>query len=133
MNNQQLGAARDRLTIDTLTAWGVMDTDQLQILLFPSYRVAQRRLSKLVEQKRIKRCTQTVPYSYHVDFKGDVLTRINQNWVRLWLMKTLKSGFKIVDFDYKTYTVYNEWKKETKVELVPEYREKMKEEVKCVK
>jgi hypothetical protein len=62
-----------------------------------------------------------------------VLTRINQNWVRLWLIKTLKSGFKIVDFDYKTYTVYNEWKKETRVELVPEYREKMKEEVKCVK
>lgn len=107
MNNQQKGANRDLLVVKTLTDWGVMDSQQICLLLFPSYRVAQRRLSKLVNAKRIKRCTQTVPYSYYITAQQDIVRRINENWIRLYIEKSLKTWQRIVKYDYRTYIVLN--------------------------
>lgn len=33
--------------------------------------------------------------------------RINENWIRLWISKNLKSWESLVNYDYKTYSVKN--------------------------
>ena len=89
----------------------------------------------MVEQKRIKRIDQTMPYSYYVDKKPDVIKRLNDNWIRLWIVKNLKSWEKMIVYDYKTYSVKN-----TATGIVKEYClfdvkvpsiEKIQEELKC--
>ncbi len=99
--------------------------------------MAQRRLSKLVEQKRIKRCVQTVPYSYYVLPQDNIITRINENWVRLWITHHLKSWERIDKWDYKTYIVVNNVTKAIKEYLISDINtpsiDKIREEFKCVK
>lgn len=85
-----------------------MDARQIQILLFPSARVAQRRLATLVQQGRIKRNTQTSPYFYYTVVYKDPLQRIEINWVRMWLDRIRKSWERIsFDYNESTCTVIN--------------------------
>jgi hypothetical protein len=106
VNNHQKGYRRDRLVLETIAEWGTMDTEQLQILFYPSMRVAQRRLQKLVAKgklKRIRECVET-PYSYFVQRYDQ--SRLALNWARIWLVKRLKS-WEVLDFDYSTATIRN--------------------------
>ena len=107
MTNHQLCMKRDSMTVQTITDWGVLDTEQVKILLYPSYRVAQRRLQRLAEAKRIKRCDFTMPYSYYVDKPDNIVKRLQENWVRIWIIKGLRSWEQMVSYDYKTFTVKN--------------------------
>ena len=98
---------RDSETVQTIADWGVLDTEQVNILLFPSYRVAQRRLQRLTEAKRIKRCDYTMPYSYYYEKPENIVRRLQDNWVRLWITKQLRSWEHIISYDYKTFIVKN--------------------------
>jgi len=60
-----------------LTEWGVLDTEQLHYLLFPSIRVAQRRLTALYSQGKIKRNKQASPYFYYMVDHKNPLQRIS--------------------------------------------------------
>lgn len=136
MNNQQKGAKRDMLTEETLQEWGVMDVTQLQILLFPSCRVAQRRLARLVKEKRIKRCKHTVPYSYYIDDKPkNIIRRLEENWIRLWITKSRHAGERIVKYDYQTYIAVNMLTGTVKEYLIVDIKtpsvETIKEGLKC--
>lgn len=149
MNYHTLRLNRDKLLVDTLKEWGVMDTEQITLLLFPSKRVANRRLAKLLDLKRIKRSTYTLPYCYYVDLPSDLLDRLQRNWVRLWVIKKLHSWEKLEHWDYQSYIIRNTVKNtvteytladkpmkflDDKVVVVCESLvSKIKEELKCVK
>lgn len=99
---------RDSRLIDILKEWGVLDTEQIKLLLFPSIRVAQRRLSKLAQQNKIKRSTQITPYFYYIDANKNPLQRIAVNWARLWLIGKIKSWERTTfNYDTNTCTVIN--------------------------
>jgi hypothetical protein len=40
-----------------------------------------------------------------VEKQKDILQRINDNWVRLWVIKKLPSWEILQEYDYKSYTV----------------------------
>jgi hypothetical protein len=49
-----------------------------------------------------------MPYCYYIDDKRpDIIKRVNENWARLWIIKSLKSWEQIVSYDYKIYAVKN--------------------------
>lgn len=109
MNNHQKGYRRDRLVLETIAEWGVMDTEQIRLLHFPSARVAQRRLRVLADRGRLKRCREATeaPYAYFTG-KYDA-GRLALNWVRLWLTRRLKNWEVLESFDYgaSTATILN--------------------------
>lgn len=104
MNNHQKGYRRDRAVIETLQDWGTMDTEQLRILFYHSARVAQRRLKILTAKGKIKRFHEVIglPYIYSLSKPDNV--RLTLNWLRIWLVKRLKSWEVIETFDYETNT-----------------------------
>lgn len=104
MNNHQKGYRRDRTVIEALKEWGTLDTEQLRILFYPSVRVAQRRLKILVGKGKIRRFRESVelPYIYCIG-KADTV-RLTLNWLRIWLLRRLKSWEVIEEFDYSTNT-----------------------------
>jgi hypothetical protein len=127
-----------------------MDTDQIVLAVpFPSKRVAQRRLNKLLDLKLIKRSTYTLPYCYYIDQPTDLLDRLNRNWVRLWVTNKLHNWEKLEYWDYTTYRIRNTVKNTVKeyslttkplgflddnvVIVDEELIIKIKEELKCVK
>jgi hypothetical protein len=107
-NYHQTGLTRDRLLLDILKSWGAMDTDQIVLAVpFPSKRVAQRRLQKLLDLKLIKRSTYTLPYCYYIEQPQDLIDRLNRNWVRLRVMTKLHNWEKLEFWDYSTYRIRN--------------------------
>jgi hypothetical protein len=108
MNYHQQGLNRDKLLIDILRDWGALDADQIVLAVpFPSKRVANRRLAKLLDLKRIKRSTYTLPYAYYIDLPTDLIDRLNRNWIRLWVIKNLHSWERLEYWDYQTYRIRN--------------------------
>ena len=87
-------------------------------------------------QKRINRCTSTVPYSYFVVPQKDILGRIDQNWVRLSVVKSLKTWERISKYDYRTYIVLNTWEGGTREVCLFDIKtdiEKIKGELRCAR
>jgi len=141
---------RDGRLVDLLNEWGVLDTEQIQYLLFPSLRVAQRRLLILSKQGIIRRNIQTSPYFYYMVVHKNPLERININWVRLWVASQCKSWERItMDYQTGTCTVKNTYAKTEKeyiitnkkfkmpgdniIPLTDEWINKIREELKCLK
>lgn len=106
MNNHQKGYRRDRLVLETIAEWGCMDTEQLRVMFFPSMRVARRRLQKLTAKGKVKRLRECVeaPYAYFVQRYDQ--SRLVLNWVRIWLLKRLKS-WEILEWSNDTATIRN--------------------------
>lgn len=99
---------RNSRLIEVLSEWGALDTQQITLLLFPSSRVAQRRLKALTEKGRIQRNTQTLPYFYYVEKQTNPIERIAVNWARLWLERQCKSWERIsMDYQVGICTVTN--------------------------
>lgn len=102
MNSQQLGVRRDKLVLEMLADWGTMDTSQIHMKVFPKVhvRVAQRRLQIMAKKGKLKRFREAIeiPYSYYL--KRYEPERIALNWVRIWLLKRLKSWEIMESFDY---------------------------------
>lgn len=94
---------RDSRLKELLIEWGILDTDQIRLLLYKSERVTRRHLTRLYREGIIKRSTQTVPYSYFVDKQKEPLKRLGTNWARLWLRHRRKSWERL-EFDYLTNT-----------------------------
>ena len=104
MNQHQLGVRRDNLVIECLQDWGTMDTEQIRLRFFRSVRVAQRRLQIMAKKGKLKRCREAIetPYSYYL--KRYEPERIALNWVRIWMIRRLKSWEILESFDYGTIT-----------------------------
>lgn len=104
MNNHQKSYYRDRQIQQVLTEWGCLDIFQIAILFFPSLNTAQKRMNKLTAAKRVKRTRENLgqPYCYYIDRKPEQLEhRLGVNWIRLWLMKRLKSWEQIYCWNYE--------------------------------
>lgn len=126
INSRRKCYQRDSRLIDVLKEWGVLDTIQIKLLLFPSIRVTQRRLSKLVQQNKIKRSTQIIPYFYYIDIPKNPLGRISINWARLWLDGRIKSWERtLFDYSTNTYTVINTVTGVTKYYYITEQKFKL--------
>lgn len=103
MTNHQKGYRRDRQVLDTITEWGTMDTEQLRILFYPSARVAQRRLSILTAKGKLKRHRDAIEIPYFYFIKQYDSSRTAINWIRIWMLKRLKS-WEVLEWDYGTNT-----------------------------
>jgi hypothetical protein len=108
MNYRRQCYQRNNHLLETLSEWGVLNTEQLRILIYPSARVAQRRLASLTQDGVIKRNTQIAPYFYYLNYTGEPMQRIGVNWCRLWLDHRRKSWERtVMDYSSGIYTVVN--------------------------
>jgi hypothetical protein len=104
MTNHTKGYRRDNAIIKQLEEWQVLDTDQIQHLYFPSLRMAQKRLQRLVELKKLHRARDYSgqAYYYYLEAKpGQACHRVGLNWVRLWLERELKSWEQLSTWQYE--------------------------------
>jgi hypothetical protein len=104
VNNHQKSYYRDRLLQQTLAGWGCLDIFQITALFFPSLKMAQKRMQRLTETGKVKRTRENLgqPYCYYYERKpGQIDHRLGMNWIRLWLMKRLKSWEQMYSFDYE--------------------------------
>lgn len=104
ITNHAKGYRRDREIIDTLTAWGALDTTMLQDMFFPSLRMAQKRLYKLFVQKKVNRSRDIAerPYVYYIDkLTGQIDHRLGVNRARLWITKSLKNWEQFYHWEYE--------------------------------
>lgn len=104
MNNHQKGYRRDRTVIETLREWGTMDTEQLRILFYPSDRVARRRLKILTDKGKVKRYREAIEIPYIYSLGKHDIERLVLNWLRIWILRRLKSWEVIELFDYEMNT-----------------------------
>jgi hypothetical protein len=102
--NHQKGYRRDRLVLETIQEWGVMDTEQIRLMFYPSARVAQRRLRVLTNKGRLKRTREVTEQSYAYFIKRFDHDRITLNWARIWLTKRLESWEVLESFCYDSNT-----------------------------
>lgn len=84
----------------------VLNTDQIKLLFFRdvSLRMAQKRLLKLLEVKRIKRDRLSIsePYFYYLSKKpGQVEHRLAVNWVYVWFHRKLGGWEKFHSFEWE--------------------------------
>ncbi|MBP2643447.1 MAG: hypothetical protein H6Q67_1334 [Firmicutes bacterium] len=104
MNNRQKGYYRDRLIQEVLAEWGVLDIYQLAQMFFPSMKMAQKRMQRLAELKKVKKSRDSIgePYIYYAEKKpGQIEHRLGVNWVRVWLLANLRSWEKAYSFHYE--------------------------------
>jgi hypothetical protein len=102
MNNHQKSRARDRLIIETLEAWGALDTNQIRILFFPSLRMAQRRMNLLVKNKKVYRKREDIalPNWYYVKKPKDIEYAIRLNWIRIMAQRKFAFGDRLEKWEY---------------------------------
>ena len=96
MNNHQKCYRRDNELLAALNEWGVLNTEHIQQLFFSnvSLRMAQKRLQRLVELKKVLRARDYTgqPFYYYLERRpGQSEHKLGVNWIRLWLDKCLKS------------------------------------------
>lgn len=107
MSNHQRGYQRDSLILETIEQWKVLDTEQIRLMFFrgssQSHHLAQRRLLTLCKRLRLKRDRDSMdrPYYYYTQRQGQASHRLGVNWVRLWLMRNLKSWEVLHSFEYE--------------------------------
>lgn len=107
MNQRQKGFYRDKLIVETIADYTVLDTAQVYSLFFQRIkhgkRKAQERLLKLYRNGKVLRTkTAYSPYYYYLDEKpGMIEHRLAVNWVRIWLQQRLKSWEKMYYWGYE--------------------------------
>lgn len=105
MNNHQRGYHRDNAIITVLDEWGILNTDQLQMMFFSGLRMAQKRLQRLVEMKKVYRYREYTgqPYHYYTSIKrpGQPDHKLGVNWIRLWLQNSIKSWETLYQWEYE--------------------------------
>lgn len=80
----------------------VLDTYQIWLLFFVSLRMAQKRLTRLYERKKIKRAENYSPYCYYLDKRpGQIEHRIGVNWIYVWGRLMLRSWEKFHGFEWE--------------------------------
>ncbi len=105
---------RDNAISQAVERHGVLNAEQVESMFFNGLscgkRIAQRRLKRLHDTKRLKRGRMTFdqPYYYYLGkAPGQVEHRLGVNWVYIWIIKQLKS-WEILhsleyEVDYKTF------------------------------
>lgn len=94
--NHQKGSRRDSLIIETIEKHKCLNTEQVELLFFGdikySKQIAQRRLKRLTELKRLKRGRFSFdqPYHYFAERPGQIEHTLTVNWAYVWLTRTLK-------------------------------------------
>ncbi|WP_051534132.1 replication-relaxation family protein [Desulfitibacter alkalitolerans] len=108
LTNHKKGYLRDRRILEAINKHGVLDTDQIEVLFFNgiknSKRIAQKRLLKLYETKKIKRGRDIpgAPFYYYSGKKSDQLDHLlSVNWVYIWTMANLRSWEQLLSFEYE--------------------------------
>jgi hypothetical protein len=91
--------------LQTIEQWGVLNTDQVQALLFKDMaygqRKAQDRLLYLHRTGKLQRKMVAGSYCYYLDPKGLLKHRIGVNWIRLWTEQRLPDWEKIHSWSYE--------------------------------
>lgn len=96
-NPKSKGLKRDRLILQTIEEWGVLDTQQVQAMFFHNMaygqRKSQERLLKLYRQGKLNRARGEDCYCYYLNDKppGMVKHLLATNWVRLWFLQQCAS------------------------------------------
>lgn len=88
MNNHRLCSQRDRDIEGALVDWKALDLYQIAHMFFPSLRTTRRRMTQLVEMKKVNRVRVSVdlPYFYYIGKRpAQIEHRIGTNYVRLFL------------------------------------------------
>ena len=103
LTNHQKGYHRDREVIDTIDEMKVLDTDQIKLLHYPSYRVAQRRLKILSDKQAISRVRESIdrPYYYYIDKRTQAAHIIGINWARISLEHNKQSAYRLEMCEYE--------------------------------
>ena len=112
MNSLQKGYRRDRELLALVESCGVLNTEQIKLLLFPnvSERVARRRLQTLTEKGYLKRNRLSIsqPFFYYSGQNkkpGQMEHLLAVNWVYTWLSLKLNQWERLHSFqrelDYK--------------------------------
>lgn len=103
------GFLRDSAVLSTLEQWGVMSASQIQTLHFTGFKshdVAKRktedRLQKLATRGKLIRWRGEKEYRYSVEERpAQAEHKILVNWVRIWLVRQLKSWERLHCFAYE--------------------------------
>src|SRR5690554_6929799 len=110
INNQQICYYRDNTIIELLSTFGVLNTKQLHYLVTYNnkkngYKIIQRRMSKLVKQKKVKANKNYKPYIYYTKWDKSFIQvqhRIATVWGYIYIsLLCLKPYEKIVKFTYE--------------------------------
>lgn len=107
-NTHKKGYYRDRSIINAIKHHKVLDTEQIRLLLFSKQksglRIAQRRLKKLVDTKKINRARDSIDcqYEYFIGKRPSQNEHILMvNWVYIWILYNLRSWEKLERFDFE--------------------------------
>lgn len=108
MNNHKKGCQRDRAILYAIEKHGALDTDQISVLFFEGKnrrRLAQRRMQKLHEQKKVKRnrASLSEPFYYYTGNKsGRMEHLISLNWFFVYSTKiNIKQWEQLQWFEYE--------------------------------
>lgn len=104
LTNHKKGSHRDRELYSLLESQVALNTEQIWLLLFKNNckRIVQRRLKKLVENKKISRFRVSLDesYVYYVNRKPGQLEHVlGVSWAFTWINLTLNSMEKLHCFD----------------------------------
>lgn len=108
MSNHQKGYSRDREIVADVEACGLLDTEQIRLMRFRGLkygrRIAQKRLLSLHKRGRLNRSRLSIEHRfyYYIGKQGrQIEHRLGVNWVRVWLIRKLKSWETLHSFDYE--------------------------------
>lgn len=96
MSNHKKGSLRDSAIVEAVERHRCLDAEQIELLFFQGLRygkqMAQRRLKRLVELKRLKRGRHSFdqPYHYFIQRPGQVEHVLAVNWAYVWITQRLK-------------------------------------------
>lgn len=111
MNNHQKGYHRDKQIIALVEKLKCVNTEQIHLMFFSgvSMRVTQRRLAKLVAQKRLRRVRISIdqPYCYYTGKKpGQIDHALGVSWAYVWLATCQPNWLRLHSFQTE-YTCAN--------------------------
>ena len=102
--SNQKGSRRDKAIIAAVEKHKVLTTEQIECLLFSDIaygkRMAQRRMKRLTEAKRIRRTRVEFdqPYHYFLEKPGQIEHTVWVNWAYIWIRKNLKKWEELQSF-----------------------------------
>lgn len=111
LSNHQKCSRRDKELFRLLETQGALSTEQIQLLLFRDNvpHTARRRLKKLTETGKVKRCRVSIdePYYYYAERKPGQLEHVlGVSWIYTWVRLSLNESISLHNFDrevtYKT-------------------------------
>lgn len=98
------GSHRDRAIVAAVEKHKVLTTEQIECLLFSGIvygkRMAQRRMKRLTETKRVRRTRVEFdqPYHYFIERPGQIEHTVSVNWTYIWIRKNLKKWEELQSF-----------------------------------